>query len=174
MNLDLSLLGWAHSYACLAAMILGPLSYFQRKGSPPHRGFGRAYLVVMLGVNLTAFGIYRRHMFWFPHWFAVAALASIGIAFIAARFHWPRAGWMRLHFTAMLTSYYVLIGGGVNEVFLRVDAIRRIAFPAHTEIVAIAHLSVIAAFVALIIAENVRRSPRRPRTLAAPPSPTTA
>src|SRR5579872_52383 len=172
MNLDLSLLGWAHSYACLAAMILGPPAYFQRKGSGPHRRFGRAYLVVMLGVNLTAFAIYRRHMFWSPHWFAVAALACVAVAFAAARFHWPRQGWMRLHLSAMLTSYYVLIGGGVNEVFLRIDALRRLAYPAHPEIIAITHVTVMTAFLALIIAENIRRSP--PRKLAPRASPTAA
>jgi uncharacterized membrane protein len=156
MNLDLSTLGWIHAYACLAALALGPLAYFQRKGSAPHRLYGQAYLLVLLAVNLTAFGIYRRHMFWFPHWFAVAALISMALGFAAARFHWPSKGWRHVHLTAMLASYYILVGGGVNEVYLRVEALRRLAYPANPQIIGYTHTVVMAAFLVLIAVENIR------------------
>jgi len=45
MDLDLSFLGWTHTLACMAALALGGAAFLRRKGSPAHRGFGRAYLI---------------------------------------------------------------------------------------------------------------------------------
>src|ERR1700704_5411272 len=120
MNLDLSLLGWAHTLACLCALATGAIVLTGPKGSSQHRSFGRLYLISMLVTNLTALGIYRRGVFYFPHWFGVAALIAITIGFVCVRVRRPRAYWLNAHLTCMVASYYMLIGGGVNEVFLRV------------------------------------------------------
>jgi len=162
MDLDLSPLGWTHSLASLAALALGPAAFFQRKGSAPHIAFGRAYLVVMLVVNVTAFGIYRRHMFWFPHWFAVAALVCIALAYAAVRLKQPKRGWIHVHLTGMLASYYVLIGGGVNETYLRVGALAQVARATHGAAISLTHFAVILAFVALIAWVNASVAARRP------------
>jgi uncharacterized membrane protein len=49
MNLDMSLLGWAHSLACLSALALGPAAFLQRKGSAPHIALGRGYASARCG-----------------------------------------------------------------------------------------------------------------------------
>jgi len=52
----------------------------------------------------------------------------------------------------MIASYYVLIGGGVNEVFVRVDALRRLApDPLNSSLVGLTHFAVMIG-VALLIA----------------------
>ncbi|MFI4933826.1 MAG: hypothetical protein ACHP7N_04355 [Caulobacterales bacterium] len=161
MNLDLSVLGWIHSTSCLAALALGPAAFFQRKGGDAHRGYGRAYLIAQLAVNVTAFGIYRRHMFWFPHWFAVAALICIALAYAAVRFKRPRRGWIHVHPTGMLASYYVLIGGGVNEVYLRVQALRAVVIETRGAVIGMTHFAVVLFFVVLILTVNAFVAGRR-------------
>jgi len=168
MNLDLSLLGWAHSVACLFALATGAIVLAGPKGSPQHRLFGRLYLISMLATNFTALGIYRRGVFYFPHWFGVAALMAITIGFICVRFRRPKAYWLNAHLTCMLASYYMLIGGGVNEVFLRVDVLHAMAPDVlNSRLVGTTHFAVIAAFAILIAYFNVRY---RRRPILVPPS----
>lgn len=156
MNLDMSALGWAHSVACVVALGLGLFNIVTPKGIRLHRGIGDAFALVMALVCLSALGVYRLHKFWFPHWDAVATLALIAVGWGAARFKRPRRGWIYIHLTTMVFSYYMLIAGGVNEAFLRVDALRglikdhffanRIISETHGVILLIS-LIVIAAFV---------------------------
>ena len=151
MDLDLSWLGWTHTLACLCALATGAIVLARPKGTPRHRSFGRIYLVSMLVTNLTALGIYRRGMFYFPHWFAIAALIAITIGFICIRLRRPRAYWLNAHLSCMVASYYMLIGGGVNEVFLRVHALRRIVPDVlNSPIVGTTHFAVMVFFVILI------------------------
>jgi len=168
MNLDLSLFGWTHSLACLFALALGAATFLQPKGSAPHIELGRGYVLAMLVVNATALGIFRRHIFWFPHWFALAALAFLALGYIAVRLKLPRRAWIHLHLTGMLASYYVLVGGGVNEVYLRVGALRPLVAATHGAVIGITHMIVIATFAALIVAVNLFVSGRTSRTPGAP------
>jgi len=124
MNLDMSALGWFHSFACLFALATGLFNIVTRKGTGLHQGVGLAFTLALVGVCLSGLGIYRLHRFWFPHWDAVATLVILALGWAAARFKRPRRGWIYVHLTAMLLSYYMLIGGGVNEVFLRVNMLR--------------------------------------------------
>jgi uncharacterized membrane protein len=157
MNLDLSLLGWTHTLACLCALAAGATVLVGPKGTSRHRSVGRLYLLAMLATNLTALGIYRRGMFYFPHWFAVAALIAITIGFICVRVRRPRAYWLNAHLTCMVASYYMLIGGGVNEVFLRVGVLHAMAPDILTSpLVRMTHFAVQAAFLILIAYFNVR------------------
>ena len=167
MNLDLYPLGWSHSLACACALALGPAAFLQRKGSAPHIALGRAYLLSMLAVNATALGIYRRHIFWFPHWFALAALACLALGYVAVRLKRPPRAWIHLHLTGMLASYYVVVGGGVNEVYLRVGALRGVVEATHGAIIGATHMIVIAAFAALIAAANLLVAGRSGQTPAA-------
>ena len=58
---------------------------------------------------------------------------------------------MHLHLTCMVASYYMLIGGGVNEVFVRVDALRRIVPDAlNSPLVGLTHFAVMVLFTILI------------------------
>jgi uncharacterized membrane protein len=140
MNLDLFPLGWVHLVASLAALAVGMLVLLRPKGTP----------LTLLVTSVTALGIYRRGIFFFPHWLAIAALIVTTAGVLAAHFKIPQKAWLHLHLTCLLTSLYILVGGGVNEVFLRVDVLRRLAPSLNSPAVGLTHLGVIIVFLALI------------------------
>jgi uncharacterized membrane protein len=150
MNLDLLPLGWVHFLASLVALGFGALILVRPKGTAVHRRRGRIYAVMIVTTSITALGIYRRGDFFFAHWFGVAALIVIAIGVTAAHFKRPRTGWVHLHLTCMLVSYYILIGGGVNEVFLRITVLRRLAPDIAAPAVGWTHAAVMLFFMALI------------------------
>ena len=157
MNLDLSLLGWAHTIPCLCALATGAIVLAGPKGSSRHRLYGRLYLISMLATNVTALGIYRRGVFYFPHWFAVAALVAILVGFVCVRFRRPGGYWLNIHLTCMVASYYMLIAGGVNEAFLRVNVLHAVAPNVlNSPLVGMTHLAVQAAFLILAAYLNTR------------------
>ena len=157
MNLDLSSLGWVHTVACLCALSAGAIMLVGPKGTPRHRSIGRLYLIAMLVLNVTALGIYRNGVFFFPHWFAVAALIAIAIGFACVRFRRPLAYWRNVHLTCMVASYYMLIGGGVNEVFLRIRFLHAMASDVlHSPLVGMTHFFNMVLFAGLIAYFNVR------------------
>jgi arsenite methyltransferase len=124
VDLDLSLLGWPHTAACLVAMATFFPLIVVRKGSARHRALGRVYATAYAIVCLTGLGIYRLHKFFYPHWLAIGGLAVLSIGYLAARYK-PR-GWRAIHLIAMLLSASNLFGGAINEVFLRVRALQPI------------------------------------------------
>jgi uncharacterized membrane protein len=151
MNLDILPLGWVHLVASLIALAVGALVLMQRKGTAAHKLRGRIYVVAIVVTSITALGIYRVGGFFFAHWFGVAALIVTTVGVSAAHSRIPRLGWMHLHLTCMLVSFYILIGGGVNEVFLRINFLRRLAPNLDSPIVGLTHFPVLM-FVAVLIA----------------------
>lgn len=127
MNLDLYPIGWLHSAFSIVALVAGAVALVRPKGTPVHRLRGRIYALALIATCLTSFAIYRVGKFWMPHWFGVASLIAVVAGFAFAHYKLPRRGWMHLHLTCMIASYYMLVGGGVNEAFLRVDVLRRMA-----------------------------------------------
>ena len=63
---------------------------------------------------------------------------------------------MHVHLTCMLASVYILVGGGVNEVFLRVSVLRRLVPNLNSPIVGMTHLAVTVSFTMLIVYFNIR------------------
>src|SRR6516165_1665178 len=167
MNLDLFPLGWVHLVASFAALAIGALVLLCPKGTPAHKRRGRVYAVALLVTNVTALGIYRRGIFFFPHWLAIAALIVTTVGVLAAHFKVPRRASLHVHLTCLLTSLYILVGGGVNEAFLRVDALHRLAPTLNSQAVGLTHLTLQILFLTLIVYLNavvLRRS--RTRRLA--------
>jgi uncharacterized membrane protein len=156
MNLDLFPLGWVHLVASLAALVVSPVILMCAKGTPIHKRRGRIYVAVILVTSTTALGIYRLGVFFFPHWFGIASLLTTSLGFAAAHFKVPRIGWVHVHLTCMLASVYILVGGGVNEVFLRVNVLRRLVPSLNSPIVGMTHLAVMVSFAMLIVYFNVR------------------
>ena len=149
MNLDLFPLGWVHFAASLAALAVGVLVLLAPKGTPVHKRRGWVYALTILVTSLTALGIYRRGIFFFPHWLAIAALIVTTAGVLAAHFKMPQKAWLHLHLTCLLTSLYILVGGGVNEMFLRLYVLRRLAPTLNSPVVGLTHLGVIIVFLAL-------------------------
>jgi uncharacterized membrane protein len=164
MNLDLYPIGWVHFAASLIALAAGAVVLVRPKGTPVHRLRGRVYVVTLVITSVTALFIYRRGVFFFAHWFGVASLIVVALGFAAAHFKQPR-GWMHLHLTCMIASYYMLIGGGVNEVFLRFDVLRRLApVLSNSRLVDMTHFAVLILFAILIAYFNAALL-LRPRTV---------
>ena|SRR5947209_11091169 len=150
MNLDLYPVGWLHTLTSIIAVIAGAVVLVRPKGTPTHRLRGRIYVLALVPTCITSLAIYRQDKFWFPHWTGVASLAIVGMGFAFAYFKPPR-GWTHLHLTCMIASYYMLIGGGINEVFLRVDVLRRLAPDVlNSSMVGMTHFAVMLLFAILI------------------------
>ncbi|MBS0333086.1 MAG: hypothetical protein JSS35_09985 [Proteobacteria bacterium] len=76
VNLTMSVVGWFHTAACVAALALGAWLIVARKGTPRHRRWGDWYVGAIVFASLTSLTIYTRHAFTFAHWFAILALAA--------------------------------------------------------------------------------------------------
>jgi uncharacterized membrane protein len=134
---DIIPIGWLHVAACLIALATGAWNLALAKGTPMHKRVGEAYILATLVANISVFWIYRfdiaqfvpfkggPNTFGMFHWFAVAALVFIAIGWYAAR-HQDKAFWAYTHPTMMVLSYWNLVGGGINEVFTRIDFLRDI------------------------------------------------
>lgn len=128
---DISLLGWIHTLACIIAFPAGLAVLAMMKGTPRHKRIGRWYLVAMVVASLTALGLYAPIQGIEPgfnrfHWIAVATLAALALGYVGAR-RQRRAVWAYLHPLGMVVSYYMLVGGGINEAFSRIYALQPLA-----------------------------------------------
>ena len=125
VDLDLSVVGWLHTAACVVAMAAFVPVMLARKGSRRHRAAGKVYALAYVLLCLTSLAIYSAQRFWFPHWLAIGGLVVLVAGWLAVRV--KPAGWRYVHLIAMLLSAYNLFGGAVNEAFLRIGALRALA-----------------------------------------------
>lgn len=161
MNLSMSVVGVFHTLACVIALALGPYMMLARKGTPRHRKLGDWYVAAILFASFSSLTIYTRHAFTAAHWFAIMAIVTAGADFALGRWHGQGAtrggeAWKYGHIAGMILSYYVLVGGGVNEVFLRVTALRHFITPRMGPVVGLTHMTVMLAAL-LLIAIYMRR-----------------
>jgi uncharacterized membrane protein len=184
MNMTgVSLIGWLHSVAATLAILLGGVMIVSAKGTARHRFLGRAYVYTMLATNLTAFGIYHFDIARFAppvvgpgifglfHWEAVFTLAFLLLGWFAAM-RQKRAVFAYLHPASMLITYYMLIGGLVNEVLVRVGVVRDFAMahahgirnPAQTPLAGALQGGTMLAFIALLIVFIVQVALARGKT----------
>jgi uncharacterized membrane protein len=161
MRLDLSFLGWIHSLACVVALALGGINLARPKGTRRHRAIGQAYLWAMLVVGVTSLAIYGQGRFFFPHWLAVASLALTGLAYAFAHFRRPAGLWLHGHVTSTVLTYYLLIGGGINEAFLRVDVLCRLSGGFPSPLIGATHMAVLALTAIALVWLNVKYAPWR-------------
>jgi uncharacterized membrane protein len=163
MRLDLSFLGWIHSLSCIAALALGGVNLARPKGTKVHRRVGQAYLLAILVVGITSLGIYSQNRFFFPHWLAVITIVLAVFSYLFAHFCWPAQVGLRGHFTCTVLTYYLLVGGGVNEAFLRINALRQLSGGFPSPLIGITHLLLLTltalAVAWLNISYNQRRLP---------------
>jgi uncharacterized membrane protein len=136
---DISLIGWIHTVACTAALVLGGWNIVAVKGSPAHKLRGTWYAATMLVAMLLSFGIYRfdipvgpggvsnAGVFGLFHWLSVATIFLVMLGYLAAS-RQQRGFWAYTHPIAMTLSYYLLVGGLTNELFARLDILRPYAY----------------------------------------------
>ena len=109
-----------HIIAAVAALLLGGVVFLMRKGTRLHVRVGYGYVVSMVVMNLTAFGIYRLTGSLNPfHVGAFFSLATTLAGWVPAIRRKPRDRWLRLHFEFMSWSYVGLVAGAVSEVGTR-------------------------------------------------------
>jgi hypothetical protein len=135
----ISLLGWAHTVACLIAIFTGAYVLLASKGTRHHRRWGWWYAVAMVVQSLLVMAVYRfdyipgpharpgPHIFGFFHWGSLLALAAIALALFSASRQKRHLGWAHAHAQSMLFSYYLLMSALINELFARLTILRAAA-----------------------------------------------
>ena len=150
---NISLIGWAHTLFTLLALGLATKILFRPKGTPIHKELGRIYIVSLFLGSALSLTIYRTGSFFFPHVLAIATMVLLVIGYLAARFHQPKYLWKHIHLSAMILSLYMIFGGGVNEVFLRVGYLREHVGSGGT--LALTHATIFLFFMALVLVFNI-------------------
>jgi uncharacterized membrane protein len=134
---DISLLGWIHTFVCALALISGALQLAGRKGTPAHARRGNVYFLSMVIASVTALFIFHgqdvlirpgkpSYGFGPVHWLAVITLAVLLLGRLAAS-RQRVAFFAYAHPICMIVTYWFLVGGAINEAFVRVAWVRRAA-----------------------------------------------
>lgn len=98
------------------SLISGRFVFFIKKANRKHKLVGRVYVLAMLGLNLTSFGIYKLFGGWgFFHWMAIASLIPLIAGYIAIRYKNINA-----HYYFMCWSYIGLLCATISEIFVHV------------------------------------------------------
>jgi uncharacterized membrane protein len=109
-----------HIIAAVAALFLGAVVFLTRKGTRLHVRVGIGYVVSMLVMNVTAFGIYRLtgtlNAFHVGAFFSLVTVLAGWVPAIRRR---PAERWLQMHFEFMSWSYVGLIAGAVSEAVTR-------------------------------------------------------
>lgn len=112
-----------HIGTAISALVLGLGVFLTRKGTRLHKQLGYAYFFNMLGLNLSAFFIYRLTGHFGPfHGAALASLLTLIAGFIPAYLRLPRGGWLELHYEFMNWSFVGLVAAGVSEATTRLPS----------------------------------------------------
>jgi hypothetical protein len=148
---NVSIVGWAHTLLTVLALVCALVIMVTRKGTARHRLLGDIYAISLFVGSALSLTIYRTGAFFFPHVLAIVTMVFIAIGWAAGRFHQPKWLWKPIHLTCMLLSLYMIIGGGINEAFLRVAWLRE-----HGKAIWIgqAHAFTLLGFVLLILLLN--------------------
>ena len=152
-----STFGIAHAAAGVGAIILGPLIFLGRKGTVRHTRIGWAYVACMAWVDGSALAIRRLtgrlNLF---HALAVVSLAMVlaGVGQVVYRRRLRR--WLWRHYQYMSWSYVGLLAATVNELCVRVPALRSMT-DRSGGLLPVAASAVVVGSSALVIFRNQRR-----------------
>ncbi|MDG1777925.1 MAG: DUF2306 domain-containing protein [Flavobacteriaceae bacterium] len=116
-------ISWTHTITATLSLIFGSIVLFGIKGNAKHKKMGLWYFYAMLINNLTALAIVNAFGKWFfPHYLAIACLIVIIPGIVAIR--QKHKHWLKVHIISMVISYYLLVGGAINEAFLHIPKLR--------------------------------------------------
>lgn len=105
-----------HVVLGFASLISGLAIVLLKKGNAKHRLIGRVYVLSMLGLNLTSFGIYKLYGGWgFFHWMAIASLIPLIAGYFSIRNKNIEA-----HYFFMCWSLIGLLCATISEIFVHV------------------------------------------------------
>jgi len=119
-----SINSWTHILAAFLSIIVGTVIVVTNKGSKRHKKLGMWYCWLMIVNNATSLFIIKAFGRWFfPHYLALIGLAVLVPGYGVTRFkRWRH--WLKVHILCMMFSYYLLVGGAVNEAFLHIPGLR--------------------------------------------------
>jgi len=116
-------ISWTHTISATLSLVFGTIVLFANKGDLRHKKLGLWYFYAMLINNSTALAITNALGKWFfPHYLAIACLVVIisGVVVVKLKHKY----WLNIHIISMVISYYLLIGGAINEAFLHISKLR--------------------------------------------------
>ena len=117
-NIIHSPIGTVHLIAASIAMITGLFVILKgHKGNTSHKKIGYIYVIAMLLLNGTAFGIYNFGSFSMFHFFSVVSLMSLTFGMLPMILKWSNK--IRFHYRFMSWSVVGLYAAFVAEVFTR-------------------------------------------------------
>ncbi|MBC8140932.1 MAG: DUF2306 domain-containing protein [Armatimonadetes bacterium] len=121
----MSPLGLFHTALGVAALVLGAVVLARPKGTRTHRIYGYSYVVCMLLLNATAFGIYRLMGGFGPfHVMALISLAGLVSGILPVLKKPVSDGAMVGHLMGIGWSYIGLCAATAAEIAVRVPALR--------------------------------------------------
>ncbi len=138
---DISLLGWIHTFLCAVALVFGAMQLAGSKGTSGHARRGNVYFLSMAIANVLALFIFGGHDllirstqprllvgqgFGAVHWLAVITLVVLMLGRLAASLR-RMTFFAYAHPVCMIVSYWMLVGGLINEAFVRVGWLQRVA-----------------------------------------------
>jgi uncharacterized membrane protein len=124
LNWNFSTIGAVHTLLCLYVLWIGAIMLWRAKGNSLHRSSGRRYLFASTLSCVSALMIYPDGTFNIFHVIAVVTLMLLAIGFGSAHSKVPKRKWLRIHITTIVLSYYMMIGGLINEAFVRITSLR--------------------------------------------------
>lgn len=149
MEILKTIISFLHTIAASLSLIFGLIVLFGVKGSLNHKKFGLWYFYAMLINNITALFIFNAFGRWFfPHYLAIACLVFIIPGIISVKVQ--HKYWLKIHIICMVLSFYLLVGGAINETFLQVSSLRPFLLN-HDPIVGILHLIAQLFFAGIIV-----------------------
>lgn len=113
-------IGGLHFYSAMAALVVGALLLFRRKGTKLHRISGYLYFGLMLTLNLSALPIQRMSGGIGPfHIFVLISLPTVLAALYFPLFRHKHPNWLWHHSNLMVWSYIGLVSAFVAETMVR-------------------------------------------------------
>lgn len=115
-----STLGIVHTLLAILALVFGTVVLFNKKGTSFHKQMGYAYVVSMILVNATAFGLYNLFGgFGLFHALALISFATLVMGMIPAWFRKRIKHWYLIHLKVMGWSVVGLYAALAAEICTR-------------------------------------------------------
>lgn len=143
-----------HVVLSLASLVLGAIILFNPKGTRTHRQVGKLYGFSMIGLNLSALGIYhltgRFNLF---HLTAILSLVLVVTGWAQVLLRRRLHKWLYRHYVYMCWSYVALVAAAFNEGFVRIGPLKLLVRN-HGNWIIIATQAVLVILAAILITRN--------------------
>jgi len=136
---EMTPLGWFHTAACMVALVAGAIQLCGEKGTTAHALRGKVYswsMVVAFGTTLFLYSVdvvirpgqkpLIGPYFGVFHWLGMFTLLLVVLGYVSAK-RQQKAFFAYAHPVFMILSYWLLVGGAINEAFARIGWLKELA-----------------------------------------------